>query len=102
MQMRMLSGRMTMHGANGALVKHPMRKPSTQGVMVYFSCDDCATQQALARENGGGIQAEIDQKPKLFINPLPVFYWSHGAWKTPKLRIQSHLNHADGTTPNVY
>ncbi len=36
MQMRMLSGNMTMHGANGALVKHPMQKPSTQGVMVYF------------------------------------------------------------------
>lgn len=55
MQMRMLSGNMTMHGANGALVKHPMRKPSTQGVMVYFSCDDCATQQGLARENGGQV-----------------------------------------------
>jgi predicted enzyme related to lactoylglutathione lyase len=55
MQMRMLSGNMTMHGANGALVKHPMRKPSTQGVMVYFSCADCATQQALARENGGQV-----------------------------------------------
>lgn len=55
MQMRMLSGNMTMHGANGALVKHPMRKPSTQGVMVYFSCDDCATQQALALDNGGQV-----------------------------------------------
>jgi len=55
MQMRMLSGNMTMHGANGALVKHPMRKPSTQGVMVYFSCDDCAVQQALALDNGGQV-----------------------------------------------
>lgn len=55
MQMRMLSGNMTMHGANGALVKHPMRKPSTQGVMVYFSCEDCAVQQALALDNGGQV-----------------------------------------------
>ncbi len=101
--MHVLGDNMTKYGANGALIKRPMRKPPTQGgVMVYFSCDDCDTQQTLALENGGGIQAQIDQKPKLFINPLPVFHWSHGAWKTPKLRIQSHLNHADGTTPNVY
>ncbi len=54
-EMRMLSGDMTMHGANGALVKHPMKKPSTEGVLVYFSCEDCATQQALAVEHGGKI-----------------------------------------------
>ena len=55
MEMRMLSGDMTMHGANGALVKHPMKKPTTEGVLVYFSCEDCATQQALAVEHGGKI-----------------------------------------------
>ena len=55
MEMRMLSGNMTMHGANGALVKHPMKKPSTQGVLVYFSCDDCASQQSLAEANGGKV-----------------------------------------------
>ena len=54
-EIRMLSGDMTMHGANGALVKHPMKKPSTEGVLVYFSCEDCATQQALAVEHGGKI-----------------------------------------------
>ena len=54
-EMRMLSGDMTMHGANGALVKHPMKKPSTEGVLVYFSCEDCATQQAMAVEHGGNI-----------------------------------------------
>ena len=54
-EMRMLSGDMTMHGANGALVKHPMKKPSTEGVLVYFSCEDCATQQAMAVEHGGKI-----------------------------------------------
>ena len=55
MEMRMLSGDMTMHGANGALVKHPMKKPTTEGVLVYFSCEDCATQQALAVEHGGKV-----------------------------------------------
>ncbi len=64
MEMRMLSGDMTMHGANGALVKHPMKKPSTEGVLVYFSCEDCATQQALAVEHGGKIF-----KPKFSIGP---------------------------------
>ena len=64
MEMRMLSGDMTMHGANGALVKHPMKKPSTEGVLVYFSCEDCATQQALAVEHGGKIF-----KPKFSIDP---------------------------------
>ena len=63
-EMRMLSGDMTMHGANGALVKHPMKKPSTEGVLVYFSCEDCATQQALAVEHGGQIF-----KPKFSIQP---------------------------------
>jgi predicted enzyme related to lactoylglutathione lyase len=62
MEMRMLSGDMTMHGANGALVKHPMKKPTTEGVLVYFSCEDCATQQALAVEHGGKIY-----KPKFSI-----------------------------------
>jgi len=61
-EIRMLSGDMTMHGANGALVKHPMKKPSTQGVLVYFSCEDCETQQALALENGGKVL-----KPKFSI-----------------------------------
>ena len=51
MEMRMLSGNMTMHGANGALVKHPMKKPSTQGVLVYFSCEDCATDRKSTRLN---------------------------------------------------
>ena len=64
MEIRMLSGDMTMHGANGALVKHPMKKPSTEGVLVYFSCEDCATQQALAVEHGGKIF-----KPKFSIGP---------------------------------
>ena len=64
MEMRMLSGDMTMHGANGALVKHPMKKPTTEGVLVYFSCEDCATQQALAVEHGGKIY-----KPKFSIGP---------------------------------
>ena len=55
MQMRMFGGDMTTHGSTGALVKHPMKQPSTEGVMVYFSCEDCAVQQQLALDNGGRV-----------------------------------------------
>jgi predicted enzyme related to lactoylglutathione lyase len=36
-------------------MKHPMRKPSQEGTMVYFHCDDCQTQLELAKKNGGQI-----------------------------------------------
>ena len=34
-------------------MKHPMREPSQQGTMVYFSCDDCAKTTELALQHGG-------------------------------------------------
>jgi predicted enzyme related to lactoylglutathione lyase len=40
-------------GAMGSLMKHPMRKPSTEGVMIYFHCDDCAEPIRLAKLHGG-------------------------------------------------
>lgn len=43
------------YGTNGALVQHPMRQPSTEGVLIYFSCDDCAITEQLAIENNGKI-----------------------------------------------
>ena len=43
------------NGAMGALMKHPMRKPSQEGTMVYFHCDDCQTQLELAKKNGGQV-----------------------------------------------
>lgn len=42
-------------GASGVLIKHPMKKPSTEGTLVYFSCSDCAVQTKLAVEHGGKI-----------------------------------------------
>jgi predicted enzyme related to lactoylglutathione lyase len=46
-------------GAMGALMKHPMRQPSIQGTMVYFSCDDCGITAEMAIQHGG-----IIHKPK--------------------------------------
>jgi hypothetical protein len=40
-------------GASGALVKHPMRGPSVEGALVYFSCADCATEAARINAAGG-------------------------------------------------
>jgi len=54
-EMRMFSGDASLCGATGALVKHPMKRPSTEGVLVYFSSDDCAIEQELALANGGRI-----------------------------------------------
>jgi hypothetical protein len=48
-------GEMPGNGAMGALMKHPMRKPSQEGTMVYFHCDDCQVQSELARKNGGQV-----------------------------------------------
>ena len=48
-------GQMPGNGAIGSLIKHPMRKPSLEGTMVYFHCDDCATQSELAKKNGGQV-----------------------------------------------
>ena len=42
-------------GASGALVKHPMRQPTTEGALVYFSCQDCAVECALTAQNGGKV-----------------------------------------------
>ena len=46
-------GAMPGSGAMGALMQHPMRKPSAEGTMVYFSCDDCGRTCDLALQHGG-------------------------------------------------
>ncbi len=51
-------------GATGALVQHRDRKPTTEGVMVYFSCEDCAVEAQHAVDHGGSIF-----KPKRSIGP---------------------------------
>ena len=48
-------GQMPSAGAMGALMKHPMRQPSQEGTLVYFSCDDCAKTAELATQHGGRI-----------------------------------------------
>ncbi len=52
-------GQMPGSGAMGALMKHPMRKPTHEGTMVYFSCEDCGQTAALALQHGG-----VVHKPK--------------------------------------
>jgi len=42
-------------GATGALVLHRDRQPTTEGVMVYFSCEDCAVETQLAIDHGGRV-----------------------------------------------
>ena len=42
-------------GATGALVMHRDRQPTTEGVMVYFSCEDCAVEAQLAIDHGGRV-----------------------------------------------
>jgi predicted enzyme related to lactoylglutathione lyase len=64
MDMWMFSGDPQAAGATGALVKHPMKQPSTEGALVYFSCADCAQQTALALQHGGQVF-----KPKFSIGP---------------------------------
>lgn len=46
-------------GASGALMQMPkMRKPSTDGTLVYFSCDDCAVERGRAEQFGGQVWSE--------------------------------------------
>jgi len=40
-------------GAGGALVSHPMRKPHSEGTLVYFSCADCAVEASRVAAAGG-------------------------------------------------
>lgn len=41
--------------SSGALVKHPMGKPGPGGTMVYFQCDDVATEAGRIEEAGGKV-----------------------------------------------
>ena len=42
-------------GAMGALMKHPLRKPSKDGTIIYFHCEDCEGTSQKAKDNGGEI-----------------------------------------------
>jgi len=45
-------------GASGALVKMQGVPAGANSTMVYFSCDDCATEQQRASESGGKVFKE--------------------------------------------
>ena len=51
-------------GASGALVKMEGYGPGAGGTLVYFMCQDCATEAARAAESGGTVM-----KPKFSIGP---------------------------------
>lgn len=54
-QMRAFGDDFASHGAGGALVKLEQAKPGPGGSMVYFSCDDCAVEEARAADAGGTV-----------------------------------------------
>jgi uncharacterized protein len=54
-QMRAFGDDYTSHGAGGALVKLEYTQPGPGGSMVYFSCDDCAIEEARVSAAGGSI-----------------------------------------------
>ena len=53
---------MNVHGAPGALCKMEACSPGGGGTLIYFSCEDCAIEEARAVKAGGTIL-----KPKLVI-----------------------------------
>jgi uncharacterized protein len=55
LEMMALGGDFASYGAMGALVRHPLKMPSTEGALVYFSCADCADQEKRALANGGKV-----------------------------------------------
>jgi uncharacterized protein len=54
-QMRAFGDDFTSHGAGGALVKLAYSQPGPGGSMVYFSCADCAVEEARVAAAGGSI-----------------------------------------------
>ena len=69
MKMMMFTGDMNSHGANGYLVLHPMKTPSADGVLIYFSCDDCSVQEKRALEKGGQVfKSKFSIGPNGFIS----------------------------------
>lgn len=44
-------------GSAGALARMEGKDPGAGGIIIYFKCDDCATEAARTVENGGRIHA---------------------------------------------
>lgn len=54
-KMRAFGDDFTSHGAGGALVELAHARPGPGGSMVYFSCRDCAVEQARVEGAGGTV-----------------------------------------------
>ncbi len=52
-QMLAFPTEMSAYGASGALVKSLHGRPGAGGTLVYFSVEDCSTQEALVTRAGG-------------------------------------------------
>lgn len=69
LQMWAWKGDTTSYGTPGALVKMKEAPPGGFGTLVYFSCDDCAVEQARVAKMGGKIhRAKISIGPYGFIS----------------------------------
>ena len=54
-QMMSFPGDMSAYGAAGALTKSPHAGPGVGGTIVYFSVQDCATEQGRVEKAGGQV-----------------------------------------------
>tara|TARA_R110002050_G_scaffold34230_1_gene86572 strand:+ start:13270 stop:13653 length:384 start_codon:yes stop_codon:yes gene_type:complete len=57
-QMKCFPSDMENYGAAGALVKMEAVKPSTNGSLIYFGCEDCKVLEDRAAENGAEVIQE--------------------------------------------
>ena len=46
------------HGCTGALVRYAEKSSGVNSILVYFSCEDCATEAARVAEAGGALERE--------------------------------------------
>lgn len=58
LEMWAFPGEMNSYGAPGALVCMPGFSAGRNSVLVYFSCQDCASEAAKVKANGGKIEKE--------------------------------------------
>jgi uncharacterized protein len=57
MEMCMFPSDMNSHGASGSLVKVASLGPSNNRTVVYFSCEDCAVEEARIVAAGGRVES---------------------------------------------
>lgn len=56
MEMWSFPGDMNSYGANGALVKMPGFSSGKNSVIIYFACEDCATEESRVADYGGKVE----------------------------------------------